>query len=82
MNTPPVEAQASTPEAYSPTEPAALHGRNGQRPGGEHIADGAAAHGTHQAGGEDGNLGRAAAQVPEQRECQINKERTTAGVLQ
>ncbi len=64
------------PEAHT------LHRRNGHHAGGQHVGDDAAAHRAHQAAGEDGDLGRPAADVSEQREGKIEEEGTAPGMLQ
>jgi hypothetical protein len=70
------------PAGIGARETGAAHGRNGHYPGGQDVGDDAAAHRAHQAAGEDRHLSRAAADVAQKREGQIEEELAAAGVLQ
>ena len=58
------------------------HRWNCQLPGGEHIGDNTAAHGSHQATGYYGDLCRPAALTTQQCESEVEEKLTAATVLQ
>ena len=60
----------------------ALHQRDGELAGGQHVGDAGARDGAHQPGGQHGHLGWAAFGMPDQPERQVVEEIDHAGVLE
>ena len=80
--TPPVDATASTAAGEGGRIAQPAHHRYRDDAGCRHVGRGAAADRAEQAAGQDGDLGRAAPEMPGQRERQIDEETPGAARLQ